>query len=371
MTSTAQPSASRRQLARTVVVAFVALNLFTTDQAQAGDLDTASRVLGYQECIDCHELPAEAWMRSGHAQRSLAMLTSNLRASRYARRLNIAPSELANNSVCTDCHGTRQRNAEGILQVAHGVSCESCHGPAGSSSTSIGWYELHSGEVTHPKNSSADLAAALRDAGLAGTDDLYSIAVRCYSCHSVSNEAVVRAGHVAGTADFELTTWFSGEVRHNFAPHTVDVEDDERNTVASNLWLAKHKGTNPNARRKLMYVAGQLADLEVNLRNRADATEAGSFATSAASRSAAALARLQQIAARLEAEELLSAVAAAESVGPLLFLTPEESQRRLISIAADGVARAARKFVANHDGLPLDAIDAILPSETKGEAYQP
>jgi hypothetical protein len=80
---------------------------------------------------------------------------------------------------------------------------------------------------------------------------------------------------------------------------------------------------------------------------------------------------LQQIANHLKADELFEAVAALESVRPLLFLPPEESQEPVISKAADGVAHAARKFVAKHDGSELTAIEPLMPSETKGEAFQP
>ncbi len=206
---------------------------------------------------------------------------------------------------------------------------------------------------------------------MAGVDDLYLLAVRCYECHSVSNEEVVAAGHVAGTSDFELTTWFSGEVRHNFAPYTMDVEDDEINMLASNVWLAKQEGRDPAARKRLMYVVGQLADLVVNLRNRGAATGEGTFATSAASRSVAAHVRLKQIAEHSKIAELLEATAAVESVRNLLFLPPQESQEPLFVEAAEGIAQAARDFMAKYDGAPLKVIEPLLPRERKGQPFQP
>jgi len=329
-----------------------------------------SRVLGYQQCIDCHELPAEAWLRSSHASRSLSMLSTNSRAARYARRLGIDPSKLAHDSVCTDCHGTRQQSLDGAVHVDHGVSCESCHGPAGTSGGSVGWYELHSGEeeLVHTE---ADLDVALREAGMAGVNDLYLLAVRCYECHSVSNEQVVAAGHLAGTSNFELSTWFSGEVRHNFAPYTVDVDDDEVNGLASNVWLSEQKGRDPAARRRLMYVVGQLADLEVNLRNRGSATKEGTFAAAAANRSLAAQVRLNQVAQRTGIAELLEASAAANSVREIMFLPPCESQESNFAEAAEDVARAARRFMTNFDGTDLEAIETLLPLEAKGQAFQP
>ena len=331
-----------------------------------------SQVLGYQQCIDCHELPAAAWMRSSHAQHSLAMLNSNSRAVRYATRLGIEPAMLSHgSSVCTDCHATRQDTGGGVVRVMHGVSCESCHGPAGASSTSAGWYALHSGEELLPDDAEADLESALREAGMAGTEDLYSLAVRCYACHSVSNEDIVRAGHTAGTSEFELTSWFSGEVRHNFAPYTVDVEDEESNALASTVWLARHERADPRARRRLMYVVGQLADLEVNLRNRARATREGTFATTAASRLVAAQSRLQQVARQVDDAELKAAIEAAEEVRALVFLPPNRTDQPALLAAADRVAQAARAFAQRRDGSQLAAIEPLLPSEAKGEAFQP
>ncbi len=349
----------------------MAIGLMVQWSAQAERPKGEFRVLGFQRCVDCHELPAEAWRRSSHSHRSLAMLSTNLRAQRYARRLGISPSEITRDSRCTNCHGTRQQTPNGTVRVVYGVSCESCHGPAGASLASDGWYELHSQEKRSGPAAKVEHATALREAGMAGVGDLYSLAIRCYECHSVSDEKVVKVGHVAGTPDFELTIWFSGEVRHNFAPHTIEVEDDEANMLASNVWLAVDRGRKPAARKRLMYVVGQLADLEVSLRNRAKATAEGNFATSAASRSVAAHARLKQIATHVEIAELSEAVAAIDLVRSLLFLPPEGNHQVALTKAANRVANAAQQFTAKHDGTQLAAIDPLLPREAKGLAFQP
>ena len=352
------------------LVAISAIALLLQNSVNAESSNGDSRMVGYQQCMDCHELPAEAWLRSAHASRSLSMLNTNSRALRYANRLNIDPQDIASDSVCIDCHGTRIQSEEGAIHVMHGVSCESCHGPAGTMLGSGGWFELHSGEE-EPDHANGDIAAALREAGMAGVDDLYSLAVRCYECHSVSNEEVVAAGHLAGTSDFELTTWFSGEVRHNFAPYTLDVEDDQVNRLVSNVWLAKQEGRNPVARKRLMYVLGQFADLEVNLRNRGRANNEGAYATAAAGRTLAAGARLKLMAQNVEIEELQTATAAAERVRNLMFLPPQPSQEPQFDAAANEVSRAARKFMAKYDGAPLESIEPFLPQETKGQPFQP
>lgn len=349
----------------------IAVGLMMQWSAQAERPEDEFRVLGFQRCVDCHELPAEAWRRSSHSHRSLAMLSSNLRAQRYARRLGISPSEITRDSRCTNCHGTRQQTPNGAVRVDHGVSCESCHGPAGASLASDGWLELHSEGEELSGSTEVEHATALQESGMVGVGDLYSLAVRCYECHCVSDEKVVGVGHVAGTSDFEFTIWFSGEVRHNFAPYTVEAEDDETNMLASNVWLAAEGGRKPAARKRLMYVVGQLADLEVNLRNRAKATGEGTFAITAASRSVAAYTRLKQIAARVEIAELLEVVTAVDLVRPLLFLPPEENHQAALTKAADCVAKAGQQFTSKHDGAQLAAIEMLLPREAKGLAFQP
>ena len=329
------------------------------------------KVLGHQQCMDCHELPVEAWYQSGHRQRSLEIVDSNLRALRFAERLGLNSKTLANDSRCVDCHGTQQSLDHGHASILGGVSCESCHGAAGPNSDDDGWFMYHSGEASLPEDSGIDLATYLESTGMARTDDLYLLAIRCYSCHSVSNEEVVQAGHVAGTHEFELSSWFSGEVRHNFAPYTVVVEDDEFNATASNLWASNHEVDEPKARQRLMFVVGVLAEMDVNLRNRANATKAGSYATAAASRVSAAHMRLRQIAERLDDERLSALVQEIATVRSLLFQPPQASQRPLLLQKAEKVSQTARKFLAKNSGENLSSLDSMISDESKGKVYQP
>ena len=337
----------------------------------AKEVDHERKVIGYQQCMDCHELPVEAWMRSGHSRRSLEILDSNLRAIRYAERLGMDSKKLAIESTCVQCHGTQQNLGHGLTNVLGGVSCESCHGPAGPSLTGEGWYEFHSGEESLPEDSQVDLETYLKNSGMARTDDLYLLAVRCYTCHSVSNQEVVRAGHVAGTQEFEITSWFSGEVRHNFAPYTVDVEDEELNATVSNLWLANHSVHEPKARLRLMFIIGVMADLEVNLRNRANATEAGSFATAAAGRVSAAHIRLRQIAQRLKDAELAALADELDSIRSLLFQPPLTVHTLSLLKTAQKVARTAKDFLKANSGENLSGIDDMISAEAKGQEFQP
>lgn len=328
------------------------------------------RVVGHQKCVDCHELPVEAWKNSQHSQKTLEMLGSNLRASRYANRLGLNADSLEQEATCLECHATHEKTDEGTLRVLGGVSCESCHGAAGPSSLHKGWLDYHCGEESLPEGVDADLDTYLKNTGMARTEDIYQLALRCYTCHSVSNEKVVQAGHVAGTHEFEIVSWFAGEVRHNFAPYTCDVEDCEDNACASNMWLAKHEAK-PRARQRLMYVAGVLADLEVNLRNRAKASEAGTFATAAAGRSVAAFVQLQQISKKLDASELSMLIRDLEDIQDVLFLVPNAEDAVILTEAADRVGQQARKFIAKHQEDDLSALEPLMTNEIKGQIYQP
>ena len=371
-----KPSSQARHLTSCVVLA-VSLVVIVVQaaglyrRAVAAEADRQPRVMGYQQCVDCHELSVEAWKRSAHSQRSLEIMTSNLRASRYAQRLGIDAESLLTDSSCIECHGAQKQAEHGLSRNTVSVSCESCHGPAGSSDQTMGWYGLHCGAEDLPEDMGTDLDTYLKNCGMARTDDLYLLAVRCFECHSVSNEEVVRAGHVAGTHEFELVSWFAGEVRHNFAPYSIECEDEEKNAATSNLWLDRHQGLKPTSRQRLMFVMGVMADLDVNLRNRALASEEGTFATAAAGRSAAALLRLRQIADKLNDEEFLATVDDLETVRPLLFLPPQPNHRPELLAAAERVAQAAEGFLEKYTGCDLEAVEPLIASERKGEAFQP
>ena len=184
---------------------------------------------------------------------------------------------------------------------------------------------------------------------------VYEIAKNCLSCHTVPNEKLVNSGHP--TSRFEMVEWSQGSVRHNFQL------DPSVNAEAPSLWLASGAGRTPENRQKLMYVIGQLADLEVSLRNRATAS-AGDFGDAAGGRIFAAKRRLS----RIDAAELQPALAAVEAMDRTTLSEYAAGDKQKYTGAADAVAAAAKTFANIHDGSKLGEIR--LPDSTIGEPFK-
>ncbi len=120
--------------------------------------------------------------------------------------------------LCLDCHGSsREAVRRGILDREDGISCQSCHGPAG------GWWNRHFDEDWNHEKS---VEAGLRD--------LRSPAVRakvCLSCHLGQGERQVdhrlfAAGHPQLT--FELDNYSEQKELRHWLPDSVRASRDGR-----------------------------------------------------------------------------------------------------------------------------------------------
>ena len=81
-----------------------------------------------------------------------------------------------------------------------------------------------------------------------------------------------KTDHPKGSANFELASWVAGDVAHNL------FLDAKKNADAPSLWMDETKRT-PAERKRLLYVLGQMADLEVSLRNLAAASADDAYST--------------------------------------------------------------------------------------------
>lgn len=328
-------------------------------------------VVGHQLCIDCHPAEVRSWRKSKHGGSSFNMLLINPNARKYAANMEVPLESLATNSVCTNCHGTHQQQAgsDGVRALAS-VSCEACHGAAGGEN---GWLNAHaaygSRGTRRTDEQPAHFAARqqkCRKAGQRGHMDLYGLARQCFDCHLIQDERLVsQGGHKSGNPSFEFVEWASGEVRHN--THI----DQRRNAEVSSLWtdpLWRKDGRRGTAaeRLRVMYVVGQLVDIEVSLRTRAAATTPG-FSAGAAGRVAAANGKL----AAVNSESLREAKEAVNKVLPKLFLPPADDQRAEFLEAADAVKKVAQAISAADDSSDLAAIDALVPTARKGSVFEP
>lgn len=134
-----------------------------------------------------------------HSLRPVSTL-STARARQIANAADIA--DPTTDERCTTCHAPLRAvppNLRGAnFSLGEGVSCESCHGPAGN------WIRSH----TRSDYTRADRTAA----GMRDLVNLYVRANTCVACHQVVAEPLLQAGHPE--LIFELDGQSVAEPRH-------------------------------------------------------------------------------------------------------------------------------------------------------------
>jgi len=166
--------------------------------------------------------------------------------------------------------------------------------------------------------------------------NLYLIARQCLACHTAPDERLVNEGeHPAGSKDFELVRWSQG----------------------MNFLLSDGKTNRPSsqARLRVMFVVGVMADLEASLRATALATVKAPYGIAAAQRAARLKRQLHAIGEKVEHPSIHQALDATLSVRIKL------NNREALIAAADAVGRAALEFAKSESGDTLEPIDALLP----------
>ena len=139
------------------------------------------------------------WSRQDFHTRALAILL-DARSARIAETIGIG--EAQSSARCTVCHSPFQSVAPKRLASTapadEGVSCESCHGAAGS------WLRGHT---------RADWNYAMRvTAGMRDLRSLYVRANTCVACHQNIDNDLLKAGHP--TVVFELDSQSVNEPKH-------------------------------------------------------------------------------------------------------------------------------------------------------------
>jgi len=335
----------------------------------------AARVEGHAKCVDCHSAEVRAWKASKHATRAFDLLRTSSNALDYAKKLDIEPRDIARNSICVRCHATPL-----VDEVTHrptvlaGVSCEACHNPSGGPD---GWLNAHASYGTAGTRREHEdqahyqqRAERCRDAGQLRSGDLYGLAKRCFACHVVGDQVLAETGHPLGDR-FELTTAMLGEVRHNL------FLNDRINAEVATLWTDPlHHGDNRTAagRKRVIYLVGQLVDLEASFRNLAQITDDGAVAESMVARIEATFFPLVDLTDDLEEAELPeieSLVESLESIVEEVLDGFDPESKQLYLEAAQAAAQAAQA-VSRRDGKQLAEIDelGLLPEEFTG-VYQP
>lgn len=319
-----------------------------------------SKVVGTKgaNCKQCHPSEVAAWEKTAHHV-STRRLEDQPNTLKYAAALGVPTESLQKNSVCAECHGTKS-GAGADVKIVSGVSCESCHGPAKDWLKPHGMYaddfkfeslaqlrEARTRETDEHRKQRLEMCA---QAGMIRPAALYDLAKNCLECHMVGNEKLVAAGHKAASA-FELASWSSGEIRHNFFMN-ADV-----NAKAPTLWMER-QGKTAEERQRVKFVLGALVQLEAALRNRAKA-RSPAYIGQVGGLAAAAHGRLSQINAMAQTHEVK---ASADLMTPMLgtIFIPQAGDEKTYLEAADTVAEQAKAFLKNHDGSDLGALDSVI-----------
>jgi Cytochrome c554 and c-prime len=322
----------------------------------------ASRVMGAESCKKCHESEFHAWERTVHFKNH-ERITSDA-GTRYIQAYG-------SSDACYTCHSTPQPAGSDTVV---GVSCESCHTPAGGDG---GWFAIHSDYGHGPGMMTDDWRneeeahretrlAACKEAGMIRASNVYELARNCYSCHIVGDEKLLESGHKPGQSAFDLLSWVRGEVRHNF-------QRNQQVNAESPSLLADRAGIGADQQKRILLVVGKLVELEVCLRNLAAVSEdklRSDYARGWADRADDAKDFLdEELLSQVQDEDLQAAFDAVEPIR----LGRRFKDQEAAAGAAESVAEAARSFVSRHDGSELAALDALIADwpDPKGEPYQP
>lgn len=323
-------------------------------------------VLGNDACVECHKAEVVAWQKSSHATDTFAYL-SQPDAAKIAGKLGVASA--VSESTCLTCHATQ--HASGVAQH---VSCESCHNGAGDGNGHAGWLTLHSDygsgldakdKSSRGKEVEANYKNRMEECAVAGmrrSENLYLLAKNCLECHVVGSEQLVNdAGHPSQSKGFEFFEWSQGEVRHNYQL------DQGKNADAPTVWTSARfqPGRTVEGHLQLMYVVGQIADLEVSLRNRAKATKRGDFATLAIDRIEDSAKELGKIDGDHNIDGLKQVLAAVAKVAKNLK-TLSGGDKATYTALADQVQAVGEKIATSENGNEWTKVK--LPRRTKGDA---
>lgn len=304
-----------------------------------------AKVVGPAECAECHPVSVDAWKQTHHFDTFKEMHRRD-EARAIAEKLSIR--RIKHESLCLSCHYTA-REVDGELSVEWGISCESCHGAAED------WKDIHSDykpytEETEPAAHARERIEKSIANGMIHPDNLYAVATNCYQCHLVPNERLVNVGgHPAGSENFELVSWLSGEVRHNFQ------ESD-----------GKVNAEIPMEKKRMLFLLSIILEVEHGLRGTAKATTADTYGKSMAVRTDTAKKKLAQVTRLLSSQELAEIYKAANAAQLSL-----NNEAELVA-AADNVQKLGQAFANAHDGSEFTALDRYIESASpKGDVYQP
>lgn len=325
---------------------------------EAQELERASKIIGPEKeegnCAKCHSVETDAWKQTKHY--------STFKEAHRSDEANEILAAMGEKSMkrateCRQCHYTSTIKKE-KLRASYGVTCESCHGPAKE------WLSIHvkqggdpdgadlkwgEAKLETPEQHAARLGKS-NELGMISSDMIYGIAKNCFGCHTVPNEKVVNVGgHPAGSEDFDLVAWSQGELLHNFA--TAEGTDKSGQNLPATI-----------EKRRRLFITGKLVDLETTLINISQTQDQnGKYYAAMVERAAKVSAEIKNIVK----------VASLNDLAPVVNGLPGAFTADNAGDLASKLATATKAFLSVHDGSDLSALDALLPSETKGSPFVP
>ncbi len=168
------------------------------------------QVVGKAKCINCHDHESEKiWSEKkdgpppNNHLNALRQLETP-KAEAFAKAIGLADPYDAKGS-CAGCHGTTLKG-----NVVDGITCESCHGPAG------GYVDVHQQKGAYRQSVELGLADTQKN------PDAW--APMCVRCHVLSDARLIRAGHPSGD-DFDLGAKFATVALHwkSIYPNKADI----------------------------------------------------------------------------------------------------------------------------------------------------
>jgi len=376
--------------APTVVVSSLTAGVQAT--AQPEEWYNPNHVEGHYQCVDCHKTEYAAWKVSTHGWgtdkkiSAYERLRIEKKSLEYAKELDIAPSDIAQNSICVKCHGSTRVDDQGREIVMNSITCEACHGPSGGEQ---GWLNAHA--VYGPQGSRRETETPehfayrtdrVARAGQRRSADMYSVIRTCFDCHVEGDEELVNTGGHNNGDRFVYSIYALGEVRHNF--HM----DQTKNAEVSSIWLHPQfaaGGRTAAGRHRVMLILAQLADMDAALTKMMRVTDVdGDYYEMLADRFIAAYEYLfEDIVEILEDDDIESPLIeeAAELLEPVYEILDDEDydpededQAAELKAVLKKLNALGIRFGKEHDGskLAAEGLDEIVSEiEPRGDVYEP
>lgn len=163
--------------------------------------------IGPESCTSCHRHQSQTawWFDDAHYRSADPFFEQDPKNVKIATLYGLKRSQISRGDhICMDCHGTVV-TTEKRQEVADGVACESCHGPAAD------YLDSHQEGDASLGDDRPGYRQALGQ-GMLALRDLSVRATVCTGCHYITEPRLISAGHPSGK-DFDYGGGMA-EIKH-------------------------------------------------------------------------------------------------------------------------------------------------------------